>query len=274
MMAEKKTFLKTVLLRGGALAALLGLLYFNSMKFAAVLLLLLAAAAFCIHGAFREKPGRQLLTLGLFVCAAIFLNVVFNLRALPNQLPADRFTPGAFYTMDFLEEGLYADSFLRMLADGRQVKVHDEGKPYEHPVFRYQNDSGEWETSVGYDDDYYGGRDYVRFFRTYAAEVSVEETLLPVASLGEERLSQDFVCLGMANDMMRYLFAVNDDGLEHSGSFWYDYYYSHDRELFYIYVNPQKIDGDAALVALWDEADNLYVMSEAYYREAVAGAKE
>ena len=107
-----------------------------------------------------------------------------------------------------------------------------------------------------------------------------DATLPMNEAVGEvmEARRNDFNDLGIANDMLRYTFLLNKEHSKETKYFWYSwYYYSFAREESYfphVYVMMDEVVDADELVAIWDEGENLYVMTGDYYENSLKGVFE
>lgn len=213
----------------------------------------------------------MLIMLAVFVIA---MNCLFNLRSLPNIFPLYRSTIQTRYLPDFTEEMLYADAFLQLLVADKEVVLHDTGDDYEHHIWEYY-DEGNPEVQYAYEPDirYFLGRDYYRYFKQFAGEVTIDESIPTKEAVSQLALQEDMMCIGYANDMLRYVFLLNTDDRtenEYASYFWYDYIYRITSEPMYIYLESEIPEKCEKIVVLWDDQNNLYVMSEEYYEEVTS----
>ena len=252
---------------------LLTMLYFTSVAFATVILALatVMAIAACF---FRKKaPNKMKYLFGIFAAVVIIFNLLYNIRSLSGLIPLYRTTTQSRYQSAFMERGEYVDAMLQLLAKGRIVQVHDTGDAYEHPVYTYYEEGDPIiKYAVAHDPKYYYGRDYYRFFEEFADEVTVDDTLVAKENFDFSVLqnSESMTNVGYSNDMMRYAFLINQDEIEQSSYFWYDYVYREQSKTMYVYMENELPSNCTTLVALWDLENNLYIMSRDYYDREVS----
>ncbi len=269
-----------------------------------------------------EKVSGREFALLFGMGAAIILNLVWNSLKPVSDLEILREPYQAMYNDTFYENGLYPDMFLRRAVDGRNVAVAREVKDYgQYRTFGHDGDDGN-----PFDRMYLVENDYTLWFRQNAAGCRVDESLMDgereqekgLKKAREEEREKDgkeaevngsasvlseleklrgrssntsdgpdnFVDLGIANDMLRYSFELNRDSVQQATAFWYAWYYhtwSEKRERergddFYpnIYVNADSLleDEDEELVALWGRNQDLYLMGRGYYERLVSGRRE
>ena len=213
----------------------------------------------------------MLAVMGLLI---ISLNCLFNIRTLPNMLPLYRSSLQTRYLPDFMEEMAYSDMLLQLLSRDKEVVVHDSGDAYEHFIYEVYEE-GNPQVQYVYEPDgrYYLGRDYYRFFEQFANSVTIDESLPTKDSVSRLGFADGMTCMGYTNDMLRYVFILNNDakeGIRHTSYFWYDYIYRITSEPMYLYLENELPKECEKLVVLWDDKNNLYVMSEEYYKEVVS----
>ncbi len=209
--------------------------------------------------------------LCIMAFGVIAINCLFNIRSLPNMFPLYHSTSQTRYLSEFAKEDLYPDTLLQLLVKDKEIVVHDSGDKYKHHVWEYYTEGN---PDVQYADEpdrkYYLGRDYYRYFTQFAKDITIDESIPTKESVSEMALQEKMTCIGYANDMLRYVFMLNDDakmGVKHTSYFWYDYIYRITSEPMYIYIENELSNDCSKLVALWDEQNNLYIMSEQYYEE-------
>ncbi len=247
---------------------LIGILYFASLKYATAMIAVLILLCGSIYACSQKRPSALKYLIGLFALGVIGVNLLYNLRSLPGIYPLYHPHTQARYVEKFMENGEYADTLLQLLVKNKEIQVHDLGDPYEHPVYTYYEEGDpQVKYAVAHDPKYYYGRDYVRFFEEFAGSVSVDETLAAKESFDFSVFQNEnsMTRIGYSNDMARYTFLINQDEIEQSSYFWYDYVYREEASTMYIYLENGISADDTALVALWDTENNLYIMSREYY---------
>lgn len=272
---EKKRFnyIRNVIPVAFCLLLLISILYFASLKFAAVMLAVLIISCGFIYVCNQKRPSVMKYMIGLFALGVIGVNLLYNLRSLAGIYPLYHPDTQARYVEQFMEDGEYADALLQLLVKDKEIRVHDLGDPYEHPVYTYYEEGDPHvKYAVAHDPKYYYGRDYVRFFEEFAGSVSVDETLATKESFDFSvfRDESSMTRIGYSNDMARYTFLINQDEIEQASYFWYDYVYRGESETMYIYLENDISADDTSLVALWDTENNLYIMSREHYDREVS----
>ena len=205
------------------------------------------------------------------LAAAAVLNLIYSLNHITDEQSFYRYSGQAMYHESFYEDGRYPDLFLRALVRDKKVILPRELKTYDmYPSFGRDEEDGN-----PFDKRYLTENDYIRYFESYAGETQTD-TSLPQMGEGAEDygLREDFTSLGIANDMLRYSFSLNHEEVQQARGFWYYWYYHHfadkepDRPESYpeIYVCTEGLSEADTLVAIWDENENLYLMSEDKYK--------
>ena len=211
---------------------------------------------------------------GTLILICFLLGIFYNFRNLEQVNPMTRIKTQTIYQEEHYENLQYPDSFLRTLLREREVKI-----PYEiKPVEEYMTPTWEKEGGEFFNSQYYKETNYGRFLQAYAKTCVVDEEL-PDMEETDALVSSfaDFTCIGKSNDMLRYTFLLNEDGVQESAYFWYSwYYYSYfvDEKAegkFSIYVRTDDMKEADSYIALWDKKQNLYLMSAEYYESEVKG---
>lgn len=228
------------------------------MKYIAVAVLTIAVAVLL-----RWKKEYKGYVLTGFVIAMIFLSFVYNTRVLSSTVPFYRPINQTFYQTEFLEKGEYPDSFLPLLLKGKTVYTKDDRVTLDQAVAEGKN----------FVYAYYHNENAINYMELMEASV-IPDAALNDAGVSEE-LMEDFTDLGYANDMFRYTFLCNDFWEELGNYFTYYWYYFEYLPEIHIYLNEEGMEEADTLVVLWDgdaenEAENLYIMTKAYYESEVA----
>ncbi|MFT3982500.1 MAG: hypothetical protein QM697_01225 [Lachnospiraceae bacterium] len=228
------------------------------MKYMIVAVLTIAAAVLL-----RLKKEFRGFVLAGFVIVMILLSFVYNMRVLSSIVPFYFPTNQTFYQTEFLEKGEYPDSFLPLLLKGKTVYTKDDRVPLDQAVAEGKN----------FVYAYYHNENAINYMEL------MEATVIPDPGLNDAKVSEAqmeaFGDLGYANDMFRYSFLLNDFWEEIGNYFTYYWYYSDYLPEIHVYLNAQGMEEADTLVVLWDgnaekEAENLYIMTEAYYESEVA----
>lgn len=228
------------------------------MKYIAVAVLTIAVVVLL-----RWKKEYRGYVLTGFVIAMIMLSFVYNVRVLPSIVPFYRPINQTFYQTEFLEKGEYPDSFLPLLLKGKTVYTKDDRVTLDQAVAEGKN----------FVYAYYHNENAINYMEL------MEASVIPDAELNDARVSEaqmeKFADLGYANDMFRYSFLLNDFWEELGNYFTYYWYYSDYLPEIHVYLNAEGMEEADTLVVLWDgnaenEAENLYIMTEAYYESEVA----
>ncbi len=205
----------------------------------------------------------------LLAAAAVIANFIYTALKAGAVQRFYRYDTPAFYNEAFLEEGRYPDLFIRLLIRDKEVVLAREIRPYDsYPSFGRDEEDGN-----PFDSAYFRDNNYARYFREYAASVELDRSL-PAGEEVKEALSsamESFTDLGIANDMLRYSFPLNREKIQQARAFWYYWYYHSFAEenpddpasFPRVFMATEGIEEAERLIALWDEYENLYVMSEA-----------
>ncbi|MCR5626265.1 MAG: hypothetical protein K6F99_02995 [Lachnospiraceae bacterium] len=220
-----------------------------------------------------------------YIALILFFCVILNLAALyfkPLESIQNFYVyhSQSMYHEDFMDEGRYPDLYLRAVARDKNVRVAREVQDYS----AYPSYGRDEEESNPFSKEYLIDNDYIRYFGEYAKKVTTDKTL----PFGEdvkkmmEGHEADFADLGIANDLLRYSFALNHEEVQQARAFWYYWYYhafpekkpNRDEAYPRVYVNPDEMAEEDELVALWDENENLYLMSSRYYEDIIEGGED
>lgn len=184
------------------------------------------------------------------------------------------------YNPAFQEEQYGADSLIREAVRGKLVAVPRKLRPYKE----YDSYGKMHEEGNPFSARYFWENNYTKYFMEYASAVTVDTALPDLYELKEKPLSDtvraDFTLLGPGNDMMRYVHMADHTDEETSTQFFYTWYYTVEpyhpaEEALMIRICTEGLEEDDELVALWDESENLYLMSRTYYDSRIAdGYKE
>ena len=238
----------------------------------AIGLIFLFAAVIVLFLMEDKKRKIPLTVVCLGVCFVMtLLNILYNVRSLPGIYPMYQSFTQTRYMPQFLEEQSYCDSFLQLFLKDKEVYVHYTGTDYVHPIYEYYEEGNpEVQYAVGYDMNYYMGRDYCRFFEQFSKGLHVDDTIMPKEEVDSELLKSEMTCLGYTNDLLRYVFLINQEDVEQASYFWYDFVYRNEVPLMYVYIQNDISADCEKIIALWDLDNNLYLMEESYYDREVA----
>ena len=210
--------------------------------------------------------------LWLLMLLGIAAGIYNNSRGLDEELVMDSFTDQHIYQERFTESGMLPDSYLRELIRYRRVYV-----PYEVKDYSAYSETEEADRESEFSQAYYKENNLTRYFQEYAGEC-VSDGKLPgyerVTELKEadpEAFEEGFRDLGLINDMLRYSFICNKEGIRESAYFWYSwYYYSFaEHKSWYAHLYLQEGAEEAEdIVAIWDKRENLYIYSLQGYEES------
>ncbi|MCR4738638.1 MAG: hypothetical protein K5886_00090 [Lachnospiraceae bacterium] len=199
----------------------------------------------------------------------ILFNLAYDILLIKNTVPFYRPFSQTYYQKEFAQGGEYPDSLLPLILKGKKIYVKDD--PYTIEEAKAEGKD--------YLYAYYHGVNLVNFAKFSGAEVIKDETMNDSAIPGSLRES-DFECLGMANDMFRYTFLMNDFWEELGNYFTYQWYYYDHLDPIFAYANilPDKGGKDVytsdELVILWDssherEEEDIYLMTKEYYDDRI-----
>ncbi|MCR5485912.1 MAG: hypothetical protein K6F35_00125 [Lachnospiraceae bacterium] len=219
----------------------------------------------------KRKKRNSWIIAGLFILLA-----AGNVASLPGELAGKfrlyryGFHNQTLYHPDFLEEGRYPDVFFREVSRNKKVCVNADFRPY----WTYVKDI---EPALALVNKEYYMDNSKYFFREFAGEFETDPSLPRPAVVKEagikERAGEYFTELGSVNDMLRYVFAANDDrdadwsGYYKTSYFMYMWYYHYLKSGIMGYARLEDLSGAGELVAFWDRQENLFLMSRDYYRE-------
>ena len=225
------------------------------------------------------------------IAALAVINLIYSVNHVADDQKFYRYSSQAMYHEDFYEDGRYPDLFLRALIRDKKVILPRELKTYD----MYSTYGRDEEDGNPFDKNYLIENDYIRYFETYARETETDTSLYQMDEAeevfaGKERsssysrksditgdktplITEDFTSLGIANDLLRYSFPLNHEEVQQARGFWYYWYYHHfadkepDRPESYpeIIVCMDGLSEADSLVAVWDENENLYLMSKERY---------
>ncbi len=177
------------------------------------------------------------------------------------------------YNPEYAKEGYMPDCLIRDIVRYKTVLVPREERPYsEYPYYGHRYKEGNL-----FSFEYYTENNYLRYFREYAKNVVVDDTLPDVYEIERGNGTREgFVNLGRGNDMLRYSFLANHHVEEVNDQFYYtfmytvDSYYQHDNMLNINIATEGLWEADT-VVALWDDGENLYLMSKDHYDKNYGG---
>lgn len=197
------------------------------------------------------------------------LNGIYNYRNMSTILPMEQTTNQTLYQFSNYDNKIYPDSFLRLLLSMKKVVIPYELKPYsEYAGYGKDNLEGN-----PFSNKYYKENNCARYIITFAKEYTVDEKLPKIETINMELYQDDFDNFGAVNDMLRYSFLLNQEGIQESSYFWYSWYYytnAMERNRYgMVYINMDGITEEDELVAIWDYFENLYIMPRSYYEKEV-----
>ncbi|NLG03689.1 MAG: hypothetical protein GX567_07690 [Clostridia bacterium] len=267
---QKKPYFRYTLLFVAGICFLILLTQISKLFAVGLLFLMAAGIVFILMD--EKKRRLPLSTLPFIIgCAMIVLNLLYNVRSLPAIYPMYQSLTQSRYMPEFLKEQAYCDSFLQLFLKDKEVYVHYTGTDYVHPVYEYYEEGNpEVQYAVGYDMNYYMGRDYCRFFEQFSKGLFIDDSIMPKEEVDVALLQSKMTCLGYTNDLLRYVFLINQEDVEQASYFWYDFVYRNEVPLMYVYLQNDIAADCDKIIALWDLNNNLYLMDESYYNREVA----
>ena len=221
-----------------------------------------------------EKNARLIYVILLLTFVFSLGNFAVLGNALSKDVDLTKSSTQTMYADTYPETKEYPDLLLRNIVRGKTVKVAREIKTYDE----YGTYGRDEEEGNPFDKHYLIDNDYTRWFGLYADQVLVDESL-PAGDETEELLGDkknDFRDIGEANDMLRYSFALNTEKVQQASAFWYSWYYNafaekqkkeRDKDMQpNIYVNLDDAASAEVFVAVWNDEQDLYFMSEDTFR--------
>ncbi len=178
------------------------------------------------------------------------------------------------YHPGYAGEGYAPDALIREMVRDRTVLLPRGVRPYKE----YWSYGRMHEEGNPFAQEYFSENNYVKYFSEYAGEIVVDQSLPDMYELEEKPLTEeilgDFTDIGRGHELLRYAFLGDHTDEETSNQFFYTYYYTSDAyyqrsEAINIRICPDGIEKAERLVALWDKDENLYLMSEDHYKEAL-----
>ncbi len=210
----------------------------------------------------------------IIVFLLLILNLFFIYSHLDKSVELLHYDSQSMYHESFIKDGRYPDLLLRLLVRGKKVKVASEVKTYDE----YGTYGRDEEDGNPFDRNYLIENDYTRWFRQYAKEVEIDGSLLRGEQVGDVLgpRQESFLHLGIANDMLRYSFPLNEEHVQQASAFWYSWYYQSYAERkavakkpkdFFpdIYVRIEDFPEADTYVAVWGANQDLYLMGEETY---------
>ncbi|GEM_PF-2146707 len=207
------------------------------------------------------------------VTICILLNAFYNVRNLGKLLPMSMTTNQMIYQEMNAEEKSLPDAYLRDLIKDKTIIVRNDVKTYD----QYDEEEDEELRGNHFRRWYYVDNDYVRYFKEYSRNVEFDEEIPPYKGLTKfmnsfrESHQEVPYDLGYSNDMLRYSFILNKEGIQESGYFWYSWYYhtfseEKERYLMIRIFNKEECENADRLCAIWDHLGRLTLMTEDYYK--------
>ena len=210
------------------------------------------------------------------LAAAILVLIGLNLITFRTEC-ADKFRLYRFglsnqtlYHPEFLEDGRYPDVLIREVIRDKKACFNADFRPYWTYAANIPPDQAVVNQEYFMDNSKY-------FFREYAGEYEIDPSLPRPEQVREAGLKdmagKYFTELGSVNDMLRYVFAANDDRDDNwsdyykTSYFMYMWYYHYLKSGIMGYAALDDLSGADEVVAVWDKGENLFLMSRDYYRD-------
>ncbi len=205
----------------------------------------------------------------LFAGAFLLLNLYYNQKNLNTVNPMTRITSQTIYQQEQYENQIYPDNFIRLLIRDKRILLPEEVKLYSE----YSSYGRDTEEGNPFAESYFVDNNYTRYFKAFSKASTFDPALKTIDGIAVTDRERDFVSLGISNDFLRYSFLLNEENIQQASYFWYSWYYyslaEEEQKYPEVWVNLKGIAASEALVAVWDKDENLYLMSEEYYREEV-----
>lgn len=268
-----KSTVKRIMIYVVLLVLMAAALYISSGKVRLVFgVLTLAVILFSLLQHRLSERMRSMAVLG-FAVLCIILSFFYNVRNLGKLLPMSMTTNQMIYQELNSAEKSLPDAYLRNLIKDKTVIVRNDIRTYDY----YDKEEDEELRGNQFNRKYYVDNNYTRYFMEYAGKTEIDESLpgyyLLTAFLTEYKdiHSEEITEIGYANDLLRYSFLLNDEGIQESAYFWYSWYYYSFAEEKGVYsrirlIDKEKCEDSERLVAVWDYKDRLFIMTEDYYK--------
>lgn len=222
----------------------------------------------------KSKQAAGVTAVILLGAGLICLNILVYFRDFEKDLPLRSYpvSEQLLYGSSFAEEGYAPDALIREIIRDREVVLPASPTPYEdYPSYGhlYADDD-----SYRFPADYFMANNYIYYFMEFSGSTSVDTDLPDRKRLKKEPLPEEvkagFMPLGRGHDLLRYSFLGNYRDEVCNSQFYYTYWYNQsgyydEEDRININIAPDGITDEGRLVALWDQKDNLYLMSEGYY---------
>ncbi len=217
------------------------------------------------------------------MAGAFLLNAKSLAGEFQNRVPLYR--PGFFnqtsYMTDFMKDARYPDALLRALIRDKKVSVWADFNPYINYPSHGHDHSDDPAIDTFFSSDYYIDNNYGLFFRKYS-KTGVTDSTLPSPKQVRKGNMKDivkekFVFCGSTPDMERNIFLLNEDREYVNSYFHYSYYYyscvleEYLKDHYRLYIADEDIENADELVAIWNDKENLFVMSRDFYEKNLAG---
>lgn len=215
------------------------------------------------------KNFRKQIILAFLLCITLvsFMVTIKDIGGLVNLVrPFNQL----FFQPEFLEEGVYADSILPLMVEGKTVYTKDDIEHFEYDM----NGEALWEYNLW---DIHYGINSENLLKAFGADTIRDSSMNGITITGDTQ--NDFELLGSANDMLRFSGVVGDGDEEYWNYFHHYYIYTVHGSPSHIYLHIDDkgslLKGsDAELVAIWQRipdklGEDLYIMDKEYYDKNV-----
>ena len=215
------------------------------------------------------KNFRKQIVLAFLLCITL-VSFAVTIKDIGGLVDLVRPFNQLFFQPEFLEEGLYADSILPLMVEGKTVYTKDDIEHFEYDM----NGEAIWEYNL-YNIHY--GINSENLLKAFGANTvkdsSMNETIIT------DDIQNDFDLLGSANDMLRFSGVVGDGTEEYWNYFHHYFVYTVHGSPMHIYLHIDDKgsllnDQDSELVAIWQRipdkhGEDLYIMDKDYYDKNV-----
>lgn len=271
--------IKKIILYTALLAVMAMALFISSGKVRLIFsVLTIASLVFSILQN-RLDAKKRCIAVMTVVILGIVLNCFYNVRNLGKLLPMSMTTNQMIYQKLNEEEKSLPDAYIRDLIKDKTIVVRNDIKTYD----QYDDEEDEDLRGNNFKRKYFVDNNYVRYFNEYAVGTEIDESLpgyyLLTAFLTEykDEHADEITELGYANDLLRYSFLLNREGIQESAYFWYAWYYYTFAEEKSRFARIRLIDKEGCessekLVAIWDYKDRLFLMPDSYYKNELKPA--
>lgn len=232
-----------------------------------LLILVLAAITIVLIRIF--KNFRKQIVLAFLLCITL-VSFAVTIKDIGGLVDLVRPFNQLFFQPEFLEEGLYADSILPLMVEGKTVYTKDDIEHFEYDM----DGEAYWELDL---QDIHYGVNSENLLKAFGANAVRDPSMNGTIITGD--IQNDFELLGSANDMLRFSGVVGDGTEEYWNYFHHYYIYTAHGSPSHIYLHIDDKGSltkgsDAELVAIWQRVsekygEDLYIMDKEYYDKNV-----